>query len=213
MAEPPHNWTGFYAGLNAGGSWGKQDNSLETTAGVLIQQNTAKLDGAIGGGQIGYNWQTNQIVFGIEADLDASGQKGDGNPLYFSPGVVGVGGAFSIPYTDRLEWFGTLRGRLGWANNNWLAYVTGGWAFGGGKIDGLATIAGATTPFSNTHTYSGWTGGGGIEYAFNNRWSAKLEYLYIDFGDGPTVQIPPLKIVAGKMTDNIVRAGINYKFF
>src|SRR5665213_3175619 len=68
MMAAPYNWTGFYIGVNAGGGWAKQDNSLETTAGALIQQNSTKLDGAVGGGQIGYNWQVNQIVFGVEAD-------------------------------------------------------------------------------------------------------------------------------------------------
>lgn len=109
---------------------------------------------------------------------------------------------------------GTVRGWLGWANDHWLAYLTGGWAFGGGKIDGLATIGGVTTSFSGSKTYNGWTVGGGLEYAFMNNWSAKLEYLYIDFGDGPTVPVTAaVNIVAGKMTDNIVRVGLNYKFF
>ena len=74
--------------------------------------------------------------------------------------------------------------------------------------------AAAASSFSGSKDYSGWTIGGGVEWAFYNRWSAKLEYLYIDFGDGPTVAVSPtLNIVSGKLTDNIVRAGLNYKFF
>jgi outer membrane immunogenic protein len=218
MAAPEafYSWTGFYVGANVGGSWGKQDNSLVSAAGVVVQSNSAKLNGAVGGGQIGYNWQLNQIVFGLEGDFDWSGQKGDGDPLYTSPAnpLIAGGGGFSIPYRDRLEWFGTIRGRLGYAMGRWLPYVTGGWAFGHGKIDGTATIAGVNTAFSGSTDYSGWTAGGGIEWAFDNRWSAKLEYLHIDFGKGSNVAITPAaNIVSGKMTDDIVRAGLNYKFF
>jgi outer membrane immunogenic protein len=75
------------------------------------------------------------------------------------------------------------------------------------------TSAGTATAFSVSQDYSGWTVGGGLEWAFANNWSAKVEYLYIDFGDGPTVPINATQSIAvGKMTDNIVRAGINYKF-
>jgi outer membrane immunogenic protein len=105
-----------------------------------------------------------------------------------------------------------VRGRIGYAFDRWLPYFTGGWAFGHGVIDG--TVAGSTTAsFSTSHDYSGWTLGGGVEWAFADHWSAKIEYLYIDFGDGPTVPVaPPDSIVAGRMTDNIVRAGVNHKF-
>ncbi len=216
MVAAPYNWSGFYIGVNVGGSWGRQDNALVTAGGVTVLTNTAKPNGVIGGGQVGYNWQFNQVVLGLEADFQGSGQKGDGDPLYFSPGIAGIagGGAFSIPYSDKLEWFGTVRGRLGYAWDRWLAYATAGWAYGGGKIDGTAVIGGVATAFSGSKTYNGWTAGGGLEYAFMNRWSAKLEYLYVDFGDGPTVPVTAaVNIVAGKMTDNIVRVGLNYKFF
>ena len=113
MVAAPYNWSGFYIGVNVGGSWGSQDNALATAGGVTVLTNTAKPNGVIGGGQVGYNWQFNQVVLGLEADFQGSGQKGDGDPLYFSPGIAGIagGGAFSIPYSDKLEWFGTVRGR------------------------------------------------------------------------------------------------------
>ena len=222
---PPYNWTGFYVGLNIGGSWGKQDNNLVTTSGGTVLSNSANLDGVIGGGQIGYNWQLDQLVFGFEADFQGSGQKGDGDPIYtlpvgavcgpFAVGCFGVGtpGA-TISYTDKLDWFGTVRARVGWAFDRWLPYVTGGWAYGHGEISGTTvTTTPTTTAFSASQNYSGWTVGGGLEWAFMNNWSAKVEYLYIDFGDGPTVAVSPsLNIVGGRMTDNIVRAGVNYKF-
>jgi outer membrane immunogenic protein len=215
-APVPYNWTGFYAGLNLGGSWGSQDNALVSAAGVTFQTNTDHPDGFIGGGQIGYNWQADRWVFGLEADFQESGQKADGS--YFIPaglpGFIPAAPATTITYTDKLEWFGTVRGRVGWAMDRWLPYVTGGWAYGHGSISGTTTTTTPTTAtFSATQDYSGWTVGGGVEWTFLNNWSAKVEYLYIDFGDGPSVPATATgNIVSSKMTDNIVRAGLNYKF-
>jgi outer membrane immunogenic protein len=218
VMAPLYNWTGFYIGLNAGYSWGRQDNSAVSAAGVTVLSNSDHLNGFIGGGQIGYNWQVNQWVFGLEADFQGSGQKGDGS--FFIPGnpnALLVILPTSIAYTDKLDWFGTVRGRIGYAmggNGNWLPYLTGGWAYGHGEISGTTTIGAVATSFSGSKDYSGWTVGGGVEWAFQNNWSAKLEYLYIDFGDGPTETNPATgrSFVSGHMTDNIVRAGINYKF-
>jgi outer membrane immunogenic protein len=221
MMAPLYNWTGFYIGLNAGYSWGRQDNSLVTTTGVTLLSNSDHLNGFIGGGQIGYNWQVNQWVFGLEADFQGSGQNADGSfatpatntCLPFASCPVP---ATSTAYTDKLDWFGTVRGRIGYAmgaTGNWLPYVTGGWAYGHGEISGTTTSGGVATSFSGSQDYSGWTVGGGVEWAFMNQWSVKVEYLYIDFGDGPTVPVSATRdIVSGKMTDNILRAGLNYKF-
>ena len=217
---PPYNWTGFYVGLNAGGSWGRQDNDLVTVpGGVVGLSNSDSLDGFIGGGQIGYNWQINQFVLGVEADFQGSGQKADGSflipfiPAIVAPAVPGL----TANYTDKLEWFGTVRARAGYTWDRWLAYVTGGWAFGHGTLSGTGTTtpAGTVLAFSTSQDYSGWTIGGGLEWAFADHWSAKAEYLYIDFGNGPTVVVNTagsLAIASGKMTDNIARLGVNYHF-
>jgi outer membrane immunogenic protein len=201
---PVYNWTGFYVGVNAGYSWGQQDNFI---GGAPIGTNN--VNGFIGGGQIGYNWQVNQIVFGLEADFQGSGQKGDGS-FTGAPGIIP---ASTFTYTDKLDWFGTVRGRVGYAFDRWLPYVTGGWAYGHGSLSGAAT-GGVTGAGSVSNTYSGWTVGGGLEYAFLNNWSAKIEYLYVDFGNGPSVTLAPSAAVlsSGKLTDNIVRVGLNYKF-
>jgi outer membrane immunogenic protein len=219
VVAPLYNWTGFYIGLNAGYSWGRQDNDLvNVVTGVTEFSNSDHLNGFIGGGQIGYNWQVNQWVFGLEADFQGSGQKGDGTFFIAAvPGIVAAGTpASTFNYTDKLDWFGTVRGRIGYAmgaTGNWLPYVTGGWAYGHGEISGTTTSLGVATSFSGSQDYSGWTVGGGVEWAFLNNWSAKVEYLYIDFGDGPTVPVSATRdIVSGKMTDNILRAGLNYKF-
>lgn len=205
MTAQPYNWTGFYVGGNIGGSWGRQDDSI---GGGVIGTNS--VNGIIGGGQIGYNWQVNQIVFGLETDFQGSGQKGDGS-FTGAPGIVP---ASTFTYSNKLDWFGTVRGRVGYAFDRWLPYVTGGWAYGHGSLSGAVT-GGATGAGSTSADYSGWTIGGGLEYAFLNNWSAKLEYLYVDFGNAPSVTLAPSAAVlsAGHLTDNIVRVGLNYKFF
>jgi outer membrane immunogenic protein len=215
---PWWSWSGFYLGGNVGYSWGKQSATVTDLAGDPLASSGTNLNGVIGGGQIGYNYQINSAVLGIEADLQGSGQRGHGS--FGLPPVCPIGPFVAAPPpcvtttgvdTDKLEWFGTVRGRLGYAApGRWLPYVTGGWAYGDGKIDGTT----ASTVYSNTHFYSGWTAGGGIEWAFADHWSTKLEYLYADFGKGPVVPISPtLNLVTGHMTDNIVRAGVNYRFY
>src|SRR6202008_3392863 len=94
-----------------------------------------------------------------------------------------------------------------------LPYITGGFAYGEGNINGSGSAAGTPVAFSATNTYTGWTLGAGLEWAFWDRWSAKAEYLYIDFGNGPTVALTPmLNINAGRMIDHIGRVGVNYPF-
>ncbi len=205
VVTPPYNWTGFYVGGNIGYSWGRQDNSVGGTS-----LGTVNVDGIIGGGQVGYNWQINQIVLGLEADFQGSGQKGDGS--FIGPAALIPSSTYT--FTDKLDWFGTVRGRVGYAMDRWLPYVTGGWAWGHGSISGTVTGNGPTGAGSASNDYSGWTVGGGLEYAFLNNWSAKFEYLYIDFGDGPSVTLAPSAVVlsGGKLTDNILRLGVNYKF-
>jgi outer membrane immunogenic protein len=219
IVVPPYNWTGLYVGLNAGYSWGKQDNSLQTPGGAIIggNSNSDKINGFIGGGQIGYNWQINQWVLGLEGDFQGSGQKGNGTfgiPGFdpCAPVAVCPVPASVVGYTDKLDWFGTVRGRIGYAFDRWLPYLTGGWAFGHGTISGTSA-GGIVGTFSGSNTYSGWTVGAGLEWALTDYWSAKAEYLYIDFGNGPTIALTPaVNFVSGKMTDNIVRLGVNYHF-
>ena len=205
-----YNWTGFYVGANVGGSWGRQDTSLAAVGGGTAATNSVSPNGVIGGGQIGYNWQMGSPwVFGLEADIQGSGQR--------DSGVLAVGPAIaSVPYQDKLEWFGTVRGRIGYAigaQGRWLPYITGGLAYGDGNINGTGTVAGVTGSFNNTNTYVGYTVGAGLEYAFADKWSAKLEYLYMDLGNGPTISVTPAaNLVANHMTDNIARAGVNYHF-
>jgi outer membrane immunogenic protein len=157
-------------------------------------------------------------VFGVEADFQGATQKADGSFAVggiTAPGIGALPGD-SIAYQDKLDWFGTLRGRVGWAmgeRGNVLPYITGGLAYGQGTISGNGTAGGVPVAFDATRTYVGWTLGGGLEWAFWNAWSAKVEYLYMDFGRGPVVPLTPtLNLTTGRMTDHIGRLGVNYHF-
>src|SRR5882672_8027865 len=107
VMAPVYNWSGLYAGLNAGYSWGRQSNDLVAAAtGARLFSNSDHLNGFIGGGQLGYNWQINQWVLGLEGDFQGSGQKGDGT--FLIPPAVGAAPipGLTAAYTDKLEWFG-----------------------------------------------------------------------------------------------------------
>ena len=218
------NWTGFYVGLNVGGSWGHQDVTFNGPAAIITDRD--HLNGVIGGGQIGYNWQGpgSPWVFGIEADIQGSGQKTD-NGAFSTPNIPRFCALApcpptpgdSIGFENKLEWFGTVRGRIGYAigdRGTWLPYVTGGLAYGETKISGSGTLLGGTTvAFSQSDTRVGWTVGAGIEWAFADRWSAKLEYLFMDLGSDPSIALSPTTtITTGRMTDNIARVGVNLRF-
>ena len=205
---PVYSWTGMYWGGNIGYSWGhsKYDASF---LGVGTISNSEKVDGVIGGVQTGYNYQFGAWVWGLETDIQASGQTG-GSTLSVFP--------LTTVTTDRkLEWFGTTRGRLGFlATPNVLVYGTGGVAYGQVKNSATITVAGlgsATTTFKDVK--AGWTAGGGIEGALGGGWSVKLEYLYMDLGKTEDTDIAPgVGITAQetwRFTDNIVRVGLNYK--
>jgi len=222
---PVYNWTGFYGGLNAGGSWGQATNSYNfvTAAGVVgaITNDSSNPNGFIGGGQLGYNWQVNSWVFGLETDIQGSTQSGSST----GAGVLTTCGAgCSVSATDKVTWFGTTRGRIGFASGSWLAYATGGLAYGGVKSNGaesapvISTTVFPITGGSTTRT--GWTLGAGVEAAITGKWTWKIEYLFMDLGTTNfAVPIPPgTPFAAGNITqsmhvtDSIVRAGVNYRF-
>jgi outer membrane immunogenic protein len=179
-----YNWTGFYAGINGGYGFGTSNWSA--LAGTDI-----KPKGGLVGGTVGYNWQSGAIVYGLEGDFDWSGVKGS---------VACVAGSCETANT----WLATFRGRVGYAFDRWLPYITGGGAYGHVK-------ASTTVPaFSTSKDQLGWTAGAGLEYAFLGNWTAKLEYLYVDLGSSDFGTAPVVNNVSFK--ENIVRAGLNYKF-
>jgi outer membrane immunogenic protein len=206
---PVYSWTGMYWGANVGYSWGKSKYDA-TLTGVGTVSNSQNIDGAIGGVQTGYNYQFGAWVWGLETDFQASGQKG-------SSTFTGVLPLTSITTDDKLDWFGTVRGRLGvLATPNILFYGTGGAAYGLVKNSATITVAGLSAVASSSDLRAGWTAGGGVEGALGGGWSAKVEYLYLDLGRTERtfsgLGLGTIATETRETTDNIVRVGLNYKW-
>jgi outer membrane immunogenic protein len=222
---PIWSWTGFYVGGNLGYSFGNETTNW-TVAGVPLGSTSAAMNGILGGGQAGYNWQSGNWVFGIEADIQGTGQQGTatiGDPVTTNPcapiASCPTTTTYPLSNQEKLPWFGTLRGRFGIASTNTaLIYATGGLAYGGIQTNGSVTVAGITATDSANTIKGGWTVGGGVECAFSatSNWSAKVEYLYLNLGTvgNSYTGIAPLAPIftSTLITDNIVRAGINYHF-
>lgn len=180
-------WTGFYAGVNAGYGWATFDDGVSTS----------KMNGFIGGGQLGYNWQISSFVLGVEGDMQYSAQKRT---------ETAVIGGVTFTGEAKVPWFGTARGRVGYAFDNFLIYATGGAAWTNLK----ASISALGLTASTDTTKMGWTAGAGVEWMIMPRWSVKAEYLYIDSG---TTSLTVAGVTAsGKLKDNIARLGLNYHF-
>lgn len=236
---PVYNWTGFYIGGNAG--WiGSADNTLSNTGtdtglgglgtGLAIGEIPVSLSdfntsGFIGGAQAGYNWQLSPMwVWGVEADIDWADAKKD-----FSTGPITVLGHVptTTDFSRDLDWLGTVRGRIGITPTGpFLLYATGGFAYGQTKV-GNAFICPTCAPAASTevgtantasNVSTGWTAGGGLEWAFAPNWSVKAEYLYVDLGSHSSTITYTYGANTSSLTstvqdhENIVRAGINYKF-
>jgi outer membrane immunogenic protein len=176
-----YNWTGAYVGINGGYGWGRSNYSAPFAG-------STDMNGGLVGGTLGYNWQMNQVVFGLETDIDWASIRGSAT----------CGAGFTCE--TRNNWLGTFRGRLGYAADRFMPYVTGGLAYGGVKTS-VSGVGGSSD------TKAGWTLGGGVEAAIAGPWTAKVEYLYVDLGHADAV----LGSQANYHT-NIVRAGLNYRF-
>jgi outer membrane immunogenic protein len=228
---PAFTWTGFYAGLNAGYAFsGSNDVATTGTPGFLalvpgrIAPNSLKAggDGFIGGGQIGYNIQYGQFVYGLETDIQFADTKKKttfiGNPV--------LGTQLATSAESEMRYFGTLRARLGFTPmDRLLVYATGGLAYGSVKTN--LAVNGVQAPGlawsgSKSDTRVGWTLGAGAEYALTNNWSIKGEYLYYDLGKKTVTTVPNAAAAAAvpgvayvgksETTGHIARAGVNYKF-
>jgi len=201
---PAYTWSGCYVGASAGTSSGSSQH-FRTSDGAAITE-SFDLSGFIGGGQLGCNWQWGAWVFGIEGDGSAVNKSGQGIELARTTWIS----------ETQERWFVTARGRLGLTNFWWfgdrtLVYVTGGGAWA--KIDASEwnTVNPILTGRQESTTRSGWTAGGGIEYALGYGWSVKSEFLYADFGTYNTSSLDRSRQV--KVQDYIWRAGMNYKFW
>lgn len=195
----PYNWTGFYAGLEGG--WGGSSQSWTAVGGVTTGNFTGS--GGLFGATLGYNYQMNMFVAGLEGDASWADINANNNS------TGGCSAAF--PCSARDNFLATARGRLGLATDRWLFYVTGGAAFVNVKNDqsALSPLA------SSSETKTGWTVGGGVEAALWGNWSAKAEYLYVDVGQ--TSFCPAAGCGTVVVSDytrlNIFRLGLNYKFW
>lgn len=202
VVVPVFSWTGFYIGANVGWAWQNNDLSVSPFYGIPATNiNVGSANGFIGGLQAGYNWQfANNVVIGLEADIEWT-DLGSNGVAIVSPGR-GLAAGLT---TASMDYAGTIRARLGYAFDRVLPYITAGVAYG--KTD-FGSIYGVSTSETNW----GWTIGGGVEYAFTNNITAKLEYLYVDL-DGSTYTIPStLGSIQADTNTSVLKAGVNYKF-
>jgi high affinity Mn2+ porin len=229
-AEVVWNWTGLYLGINFGYGFGRsQTDALFNDAGrgtsLFAITSSSRFDGLILGAQTGYNWQAGGWLFGVEADIQATSQHA--GPTYVCPGAIcnaaiaNVDSPVTVAHDYKLDWFATVRGRLGAAiTPDTVIYGTGGVAFAG--IWNVGTVFDSTAVVAplfdiNERTKAGWVAGAGIESHLTGNWTGKIEYLHLDFGSASTATADPLNatpIALGlttRVTDDILRLGLNYK--
>jgi outer membrane immunogenic protein len=246
------SWTGLYLGANVGGHWGS--DRITTASNPVgfpppintnidaLSPTTLKPQGATGGFQMGYNWQINNFVFGLEGDANWLGGSASRHlvfPFLTSPAIFFLPaqtvGSF-MDNTTGTRFIGTVRPRVGFAIDHLLLYATGGVAFGSVKTTdsfcnyGCVPLVGNSTSGGGIATKVGWTAGAGAEWAISNSWSIKAEYLYVNLGSfnnsipgsancerffnsGFGFPSPNCNITVNhKYTDNIARVGVNYHF-
>jgi outer membrane immunogenic protein len=228
---PSYGWTGFYAGVNLGLSIGQSPTSRSSqfvgSPSVLADRFDLSPFGLVGGAQLGFNWQmAPNWVAGVEADLQGSGAADTACGFQCTlPALAGFDR--NITFRQRLDWFGTARGRFGWTNGPALIYATGGLAYGhvttdvslsdsNGGVPGVP-VSGAV---HDDATKVGWTAGFGGEMQLAGNWTGKLEYLYVDLGNVATggftsvfsINLTQTHQFDSTFRDHIVRLGVNYKF-
>jgi outer membrane immunogenic protein len=208
---PLYDWSGFYIGANVGGAWNNSTSTNTALDGTFVSSGKGHNSGVIGGGQIGYNYMLSpNFLLGVEADVQGTSLKGSD---------TSVDG--SNVHNTKLDAFGTVRGRAGFTQNNWLFYGTGGFAWSDGSVTRtqLATVvsvppipavAGTVETSSNTRT--GWSAGAGVEWGITQNWTARLEYLYLDLGTVTSVFPISNRQQTSSLTMNVARFGVNYKF-
>lgn len=207
---PPNTWAGFYVGINGGYGWGNGGNSIGYSDGVGTDQSgRAKPEGGFGGGQIGYNFQSGSFVYGVETDIQGGDISGR------ATGATAVNG-YDYTTRERVDWFGTVRGRIGYSFDRTLVYGTGGFAYGGvNQRASLSDGMGDAVSLSNNNTQTGYVVGGGVEYKINPSWSLKAEYQYIDLGTAKLTGTDNAGV--GFNTNSLdtnfhtARVGINYR--
>jgi outer membrane immunogenic protein len=216
---PPCLWCGFYIGLNAGGSWDRNDADYIATAFGASITSSARTEGTsfIGGGQAGYNWQFGQFVLGIEGDIAWRHQTNSANMVPFA-GTP----SDQVNVTNSQNWLATVRPRAGIAFGNLLLYGTGGVAFGEVEhsYQEIRVTTGQARMLADTSTRTGWAAGAGVQWAFAPQWSIGVEYLHVDLGSTTLAQGPstvaglafPTSQTTFTNRSDIVRAKLDWQF-
>jgi outer membrane immunogenic protein len=192
------HWTGSYIGISGGGAWGSA--ALRND---FFGDQTPRFDlhGGIFGGTSGFNFQNDHLVYGYESDASITGKRG--NAFDFPPNS-----AFANEVRE--PWISTYRGRVGYAQDNWLLYATAGGALAGVENNTL----GPPAQISEKHWYWGWTVGGGVEMRLTSEWSAKVEYLFVGLQDKSYFNPAPTPFASNQhvtLDDHVLRVGVNYK--
>jgi outer membrane immunogenic protein len=223
IAIPIFTWTGCYVGGTAGGVWGSTNDTwganpagFPGVAGSLGVSSSFNTSGATGGVVGGCNYQvTPWFVFGVEGDWEATSLSGSSSGT-----AVNALGTFPFTQSYSSHWLSTARARAGYAAGNWLFYATGGAAFANlSRSDSLSLPIGTLVTASQSTTASGWTVGAGVEWALAPNWIVRAEYLYVDLpaltytAVNPAVPLMFITATHGDLHENIVRAGVSYKFF
>jgi outer membrane immunogenic protein len=202
-APPPmlFTWTGCYLGGHVGGGWGQKEVTDPT--GNTLGSDTFDINGWLAGGQVGCNYQVSNFVFGIEGDASWADIKGSSSDPFF-------GGK---TFDAKAGFIGDVTGRLGFAWDHGLIYGKGGVAFVHDQYDFLGGLLGFNA--SGTEDRTGWTVGGGVEWAFSSAWSIKAEYLHYDFGGKDLTLTDPVNGPALFHVDqkiDTVKVGLNFRF-
>jgi outer membrane immunogenic protein len=229
--QSAYNWAGWYAGGNIGYGWG--DSSAPNLsfvdpaalvgfaayfgAGGNVIPNPHP-DGVVGGGQIGFNWQMSpNWVAGLVADFQASGMKAGASNTVTPPALI----TSVQSNSENIDWFGTVRAKFGYAQNNWLLYATGGLAYGQVATAGSFVGPGSPLAFagSTSTTKAGWAAGAGLNYGLTRNWIVGVEYLYVDLGRVSYVETTQSGVAPGaslsvsnRAATQVARVSLDYKF-
>jgi outer membrane immunogenic protein len=209
-----YSWTGPYLGGNVGYVWtahsGVGCDFTGTSPCNAAGAPALNTQGVSGGLQTGYNWQSGSWLLGLEADIAAMNVRDVGHFAGADPNYNA-----NAQVASRFDWLGTARGRAGFAVDRSLFYATGGFAYGRVTQQYSDTQNGA---FSTGSTQTGWTVGGGYQYALDDKWSFKAEYLYVNLKNSsltlpfPNSNVPGVTTLRFPNELNVVRLGLNYRF-